>query len=95
MADVLIWGLSDAAVAHIDAAAAARGLSRQEYLRRRFEVDRSQGQSHSKLTLDDLRRAATVAAEYRAQPVDVGLVQSASAAHNDHRGTRWLQPQNT
>ena len=63
MADVLIRGLSDAAVAHIDAAAAARGLSRQEYLRRRFEVERSEGQSQSKLTLDDLRRAAAAAAD--------------------------------
>ena len=50
-------------MAHIDAAAAARGLSRQEYLRRRFEVERSEGQSQSKLTLDDLRRAATAAAD--------------------------------
>jgi hypothetical protein len=54
IADVLIRGLSDAAVAHIDAAAAARGLSRQEYLRRRFETERSEGQPQGKLTLDDI-----------------------------------------
>ena len=63
MADVLIRGLSDAAVAHIDASAAARGLSRQEYLRRRFETERSEGQPQSTLTLDDLRRAADAAAD--------------------------------
>ncbi|MBX7433134.1 hypothetical protein JDV09_13590 [Mycobacterium sp. Y57] len=63
MADVLIRGLSDAAVAHIDAAAAARGLSRQEYLRRRFEAERSEAQPQSKLTLEDMRRAADAAAD--------------------------------
>ena len=39
MADVLIRGLSEAAVARIDADAATRCLSRQEYLRRRFEAE--------------------------------------------------------
>jgi hypothetical protein len=63
MADVLIRGLSDAAVAHIDASAASRGLSRQEYLRRRFETERSEGQPHGKLTLDDMRRASAAAAD--------------------------------
>jgi hypothetical protein len=63
MADVLIRGLSDAAVAHIDASAAARGLSRQEYLRRRFETERSEDQPQSKLTLEDMRRAADAAAD--------------------------------
>jgi hypothetical protein len=63
MADVLIRGLSDAAVAHIDMSAAARGLSRQEYLRRRFETERSQTQPQGKLTLDDMRRAAGAAAD--------------------------------
>lgn len=64
MADVLIRGLSEAALARIDADAAARGLSRQEYLRRRFEVE---GQvtrpNRSRLTVDDLRRAAAAAAD--------------------------------
>lgn len=63
MADVLIRGLTDAAVAHIDASAAARGLSRQEYLRRRFETERSQGQPQGKLTIEDMRRAAAAAAD--------------------------------
>ena len=39
MGDVLIRGLSEAAIARIDADAAARGLSRQEYLRTRFETE--------------------------------------------------------
>ncbi|HYO02618.1 MAG TPA: hypothetical protein VET27_12380 [Mycobacterium sp.] len=63
MADVLIRGLSDAAVAQIDAAAEARGLSRQEYLRRRFETERAEGQPHSPLTVDDLRRAAAASSD--------------------------------
>jgi hypothetical protein len=63
MADVLIRGLSEAAVAHIDASAAARGLSRQEYLRRRFETERSEAQSQGKLTAEDMRRAAAAAAD--------------------------------
>lgn len=63
MADVLIRGLTEAAVAHIDATAAARGLSRNEYLRRRFETERSEGQSRGKLTLEDIRRAAAAAAD--------------------------------
>ncbi|HEU0190938.1 MAG TPA: hypothetical protein VFR17_06660 [Mycobacterium sp.] len=63
MADVLIRDLSEAAVAHIDAAATAQGLSRQEYLRRRFETERSQGQPQNRLTLDDLRRAAAAASD--------------------------------
>jgi hypothetical protein len=56
MPDVLIRGLSDAAVARIDADAASRGLSRNEYLRRRFEAERST--AAGKLTVEDLRRAA-------------------------------------
>ena len=63
MADVLIRGLSDAAVARIDAAASARGLSRQEYLRRRFESERSEGSAEGLLTLADMRRAAAAAAD--------------------------------
>lgn len=39
MGDVLIRGLSEAAVARIDADAATRGLSRQEYLRCRFVAE--------------------------------------------------------
>lgn len=37
MADILIRGLSEAAVARIDADALACGLSRHEYLHQRFE----------------------------------------------------------
>lgn len=58
MPDVLIRGLSDAAVARIDAEAASQGLSRNEYLRRRFESERS---ATGKLTVQDLRRAAEAA----------------------------------
>lgn len=66
MADVVIRGLSDGAIALIDADAASRGLSRQEYLRRRFEVEATvavAGPSRSRLTVDDLRRAASAAAD--------------------------------
>lgn len=50
-------------MARIDAAAAALGLSRQEYLRRRFEKERSQGQPEGKLTLEDTQRAAATVAD--------------------------------
>lgn len=60
MADLLIRGLSDAVVARIDADAASLGLSRNEYLRRRFESERS-ATGTSKLTVEDLRRAADAA----------------------------------
>jgi hypothetical protein len=61
MPDVLVRGLSEAAVARIDLDAAARGLSRNEYLRRRFESERSAGTSGGQLTVNDLRRAAEAA----------------------------------
>jgi hypothetical protein len=63
--DVSIRGLSVAAVNRIDADAAARGLSRQEYLRRRFEAEGSVAALHrrSRLTLADLHRAAAAAAD--------------------------------
>jgi hypothetical protein len=61
MPNILIRGLSEAAVAHIDADAAAHGLSRNEHLRRRFEAERSPGTAGRPLTIDDLRRAATAA----------------------------------
>lgn len=63
MADVLIRGLSEAAVARIDAAASAQGLSRQEYLRRRFEAEGARDESHGRLTIEDLRRAAAAASD--------------------------------
>lgn len=61
MTDVLIRGLSEAAVARIDADAAACGLSRNEYLRRRLEAERSASAASGQLTVDDLRRAADAA----------------------------------
>jgi len=57
MADVLIRGLSAEAVARIDADAAAQGLSRSEYLRRRFEHGVS-GTRDTVVTMADLRRAS-------------------------------------
>lgn len=59
MPDVLIRGLSEAAVTRIDEEAASLGLSRNEYLRRRFESERSR--TGGKFTVADLRRAADVA----------------------------------
>jgi hypothetical protein len=73
MSDVLIRGLSDAAVARIDADAAARGLSRQEYLRRRFEREGTVGPSQRTMTIDDLRRAEAAAADLN----DPGVMESA------------------
>lgn len=61
MPDVLIRGLSEAAVARIDADAAALGLSRNEYLRRRVEAERSPSATGGQLTIEDLRRAAEAA----------------------------------
>ena len=64
MGDVLVRGLSDAAVARIDADATARGLSRQEYLRQRFEAEGAvAGVDRPRLTVDDLRRAASAAVD--------------------------------
>jgi hypothetical protein len=74
LSDVLIRGLSDEAVARIDADAAARGLSRQEYLRRRFEREDTVGPSSQRtLTIDDLRRAEAAAADLD----DPGVMESA------------------
>jgi hypothetical protein len=61
MPDVLIRGLSEAAVARIDADAVAHGLSRNEYLRRRFEAERSPSATAGQLSIEDLRRAAEAA----------------------------------
>ena len=58
MADVLIRGLSEAAIARIDAEAASHGLSRNEFLRRRFEAERPPSSPAGELTMADLRRAA-------------------------------------
>lgn len=61
MADVLIRGLSDQAVAQLDAAAAAVGLSRNEFLRRQFET--ATPSSSPVVTASDLRRAAEAASD--------------------------------
>jgi hypothetical protein len=61
MPDVLIRGLSAAAVTRIDTEAASHGLSRNEYLRRRFEAERSPSPAQDRLTIEDLRRAAGAA----------------------------------
>ncbi len=60
MPDVLIRGLSTAAVERIDAAAAALGLSRNEYLRRKFEAGAPEP-TRARVSLKDLRRAARAA----------------------------------
>lgn len=57
MANVLIRGLSEAAVAHLDAEAAAQGLSRNEFLRRRLEQDASSPVA-AKVAADDWSRSA-------------------------------------
>jgi hypothetical protein len=64
MPDVLIRGLSEAAVARIDADAAAHGLSRDEYLRSRFEAEQSRSATGRPLTVEDLRRAAEAARDF-------------------------------
>lgn len=65
MADVLIRGLSVAAVDRIDADAAARGLSRQDYLRRRFEAEGAVAalDRRGRLSVEDLHRAAAAAGD--------------------------------
>jgi hypothetical protein len=57
MTNVLIRGLSDAAIERIDAKAAALGLSRNEFLRRRLEKDASVV-VRATVTDDDWRRSA-------------------------------------
>jgi hypothetical protein len=59
--DVLIRGLSDKAVAQLDAAARALGLSRNEFLRRQFEAVTPSGGPI--VTAADLRRAAEAASD--------------------------------
>lgn len=57
MTNVLIRGLSDAAVERIEAEAAALGLSRNEFLRRRFEREASSPVAAT-VTVDDWKRSA-------------------------------------
>lgn len=60
MVDILIRGLSPEAVARINEEAATQGLSRNEYLRRRFEHGVQPGRA-SAVTVSDLRRATEAA----------------------------------
>lgn len=57
MANVLIRGLSDAAIERIDAEASALGLSRNEFLRRSLEEGASQDPGAS-VTAQDWKRSA-------------------------------------
>ena len=57
MPNILIRGLSQDAVDRIDAAAADLGLSRNEYLRRRFE-EGSGPTSERTITAEDWQRSA-------------------------------------
>lgn len=68
MPDVLIRGLSAAAIERIDAEAGALGLSRNEYLRRRFETT-SPTSGESRVSIRDLRRAARAASDLLAPDV--------------------------
>lgn len=62
MPNVLIRGLSQDAVDRIDAAAANLGLSRNEYLRRKFEEGTIPSGQRT-LTADDWQRSAEVFAD--------------------------------
>ena len=57
MTNVLIRGLSEAAVERIDAEASALGLSRNEFLRRRLEQDAS-APAAATITIEDWNRSA-------------------------------------
>jgi len=62
MANLLIRDLSQEAVDHIDAQAATLGLSRNEYLRRKFEADVSAAGDRT-MTHEDWERSAEVFAD--------------------------------
>lgn len=53
MPDILVRGLSDAAIAHFEAEAAALGISRAEVLRRHLESDVAVQQPRPSMTGDD------------------------------------------
>ena len=61
VANVLIRGLSDEAVARIDRSAEELGLSRNEYLRRQLEVDATR--PAVKITEENWRMSAEVLAD--------------------------------
>lgn len=60
MPDILVRGISHEALARIDQAAAALGLSRNEYLRRSLDVSHP-GPAMPRVTLADLERASEAA----------------------------------
>jgi hypothetical protein len=62
MANVLIRDLSQEAVDRIDAQAASLGLSRNEYLRRKFEADAGPA-ADREVTAEDWHRSAEVFAD--------------------------------
>lgn len=62
MPNILIRDLSQEAVDHIDAAAANLGLSRNEYLRRKFEEGASPVDRRT-VTAEDWQRSAEVFAD--------------------------------
>lgn len=62
MPNILIRDLSQDAVDRIDAAAANLGLSRNEYLRRKFEEDLSPAGDRT-VTTEDWQRSAEVFAD--------------------------------
>lgn len=57
MTNILVRGLSDAAVERIDSEASALGLSRNEYLRRKLEEE-SVPEPGATLTADDWAKSA-------------------------------------
>lgn len=57
MKDILIRGVSEEVVERIDAQAAALGLSRNEFLRRKLDTD-TYSESQARLTAADWKRSA-------------------------------------
>jgi len=60
--DILIRGISDAAVKQLDSEAAEVGLSRNEYLRRKIE-NSAEPEPRKKITAEDWARTARVHAD--------------------------------
>lgn len=65
MNDVLVRGLSDAAIERIDAEAASLGLSRNEFLRRRLEGTAAEDWARSVETFGDLADQAVMDAAWQ------------------------------
>lgn len=63
MPNILIRDLSQDAIDRIDAAAANLGVSRNEYLRRKFEVGTNPASGGRTVTADDWQRSAEVFAD--------------------------------